>query len=335
MPQPTPMTPLRQRLIDDMTMRRLSQKTQWAYVHGVKRFAEFIHCPPDKATTEDLRLYRLELARSGLSVAAINQNISGIRFFYRVTLPNEPMLDVAKYIRRPEQLPIVLSTEEVARLLDHAPNFKYQVMLTLCYSAGLRVSELVSLKVADIDSSRMVIRVEQGKGRKDRYTILSPQVLPMLRQWYREAGKPKRWLFPSPTVDDQPLSVNVVRWAVKKAAEDAGITKNVSPHTLRHSFATHLLEARMDIRHIQILLGHARIESTSHYARLAINSIGDLVSPFDRITAGKPPAHEQISKPKNSGHSPRADLSAEPKPENFRRYRDGGLEGPAGGKPPA
>jgi site-specific recombinase XerD len=286
----TAISPLRQRLIDDMTMRRLSQKTQWAYVHGVKRFAEFVHCPPDKATTEDLRLYRLELARSGLSVAAINQNISGIRFFYTVTLPNEPMLGVAKYIRQPNQLPVVLSTEEVARLLDHAPNFKYKVMLCLCYSAGLRVSELVNLKVGDIDSSRMVIRVQQGKGRKDRYTILSPQILPMLRQWYREAGKPKVWLFESPIVDDQPLSVNVVRWAVKKAAKDAGITKNVSPHTLRHSFATHLLEARMDIRHIQILLGHSRIESTSHYARLAINSIGDLVSPFDRLKGDTPPA---------------------------------------------
>jgi site-specific recombinase XerD len=192
--------------------------------------------------------------------------------------------------REPDQLPIVLSTEEVARLLDHAPNFKYRVMLTLCYSAGLRVSELVSLKVGDIDSARMVIRIQQGKGRKDRYTILSPQVLPMLRQWYREAGKPKVWLFPSPTVDDQPLSVNVVRWAVKKAAKDAGILKNVSPHTLRHSFATHLLEAKMDIRHIQILLGHTRIESTSHYARLAIKSIGDLVSPFDRLGRSKPPA---------------------------------------------
>jgi site-specific recombinase XerD len=283
-------SPLRQRLIDDMTTRRLSPKTVVAYVNGVKRFAEFIHCPPDKATTEDLRLYRLDLARSGYSVHAINQHIAGIRFFYTVTMPSEPMLGIAKYIRRPDQLPVVLSTEEVARLLDHAPNFKYKVMLSLCYSAGLRVSELVNLKVGDIDSSRMVIRVEQGKGRKDRYTILSPQVLPMLRQWYREAGKPKVWLFPSPAVDGQPLSVNVVRWAVKKAAEDAGIKKNVSPHTLRHCFATHLLESRMDIRHIQILLGHTRIESTSHYARLAIKSIGDLVSPFDRIQGEKPPA---------------------------------------------
>ena len=290
MPQTTPITLLRQRLIDDMTIRRLAPKTQVAYIHGVKRFAEFIHCPPDKATTEDLRLYRLELARSGRSVASINQNISGIRFFYTVTLPSEPMLNVAKYIRQPDQLPVVLSTDEVTRLLACAPNFKYRVMLTLCYSAGLRVSELVSLKVADIDSSRMVVRVEQGKGRKDRYTILSPQVLPMLRQWYVEAGKPKRWLFPSPVVDDQPLSVNIVRWAVKKAATEAGITKNVSPHTLRHSFATHLLESRMDIRHIQILLGHTRIESTSHYARLAINSIGELTSPFDRLKGNKPPA---------------------------------------------
>jgi site-specific recombinase XerD len=273
-----------------MTIRRLAPKTQVAYVNGVKKFAAFIHCLPDKATTDDLRLFRLDLARSGLSVAAINQTMSGIRFFYTVTRPSEPMLAVAKHIRRPEQLPVVLSIEEVARLLAHAPNFKFKVMLSLCYSAGLRVSELVSLKVADLDSSRMVIRVQQGKGRKDRYTMLSAQVLPMLRQWYVEAGKPKVWLFPSPVVDDQPLSVNVVRWAVKKAAKDAGITKNVSPHTLRHSFATHLLEARMDIRHIQILLGHTRIESTSHYARLAIKSIGELVSPFDRLGEGSPPA---------------------------------------------
>jgi site-specific recombinase XerD len=290
MPQTTPISPLRQRLIDDMTTRRLSPKTVVAYVNGVRFFAEFLHCPPDKATTDDLRLYRLELARSGLSVHAINQRIAGIRFFYTITLPSEPMLGVAKYIKRPDQLPVVLSTDEVARLLDHAPSFKYKVMLSLCYSAGLRVSELVSLKVGDIDSSRMVIRVQQGKGRKDRYTILSPQVLPMLRQWYVEAGKPKNWLFPSPVVDDQPLSVNMIRWAVKTAARDAGIAKNVSPHTLRHCFATHLLEARMDIRHIQILLGHTRIESTSHYARLAIKSIGELVSPFDRLVGGTPPA---------------------------------------------
>lgn len=281
-------TPLRQRLIDDMTIRRLARTTQVAYVNGVKKFAAFIHCPPDKATTDDLRLFRLELARSGLSVAAINQAIAGIRFFYTVTLPREPMLGVAKYIRRPDQLPVVLSTEEVARLLDHATNFKFKVMLSLCYSAGLRVSELVALKVSDLDSSRMVIRVQQGKGRKDRYTILSPQVLPMLRQWYREAGKPKDWLFPG-QVKGKPITVNAVRDAVNAAAKRAGITKNVSPHTLRHSFATHLLEAGMDIRHIQILLGHTRIESTSHYARLAIKSIGELVSPFDRLEGGAPP----------------------------------------------
>jgi site-specific recombinase XerD len=285
-----PISPLRQRLIDDMTIRRLAPKTQVAYVNGVKKFAAFLHVSPDKATTDDLRLFRLELARSGLSVTAINQTMAGIRFFYSVSLPNEPMLAIAKYIRQPDQLPVVLSTDEIARLLACSPNFKYKVMLTLCYSAGLRVSELVNLKVGDIDSSRMVIRVQQAKGRKDRYTILSPQVLPMLRQWYVEAGKPKDWLFPSPTVDDQPLSVNMVRWAVKKAAKDAGIFKNVFPHTLRHSFATHLLEARMDIRHIQILLGHTRIESTSHYARLAINSIGELVSPFDRLGGNVPPA---------------------------------------------
>jgi site-specific recombinase XerD len=283
-----PISPLRQRLIDDMTIRRLAPTTKVAYVNGVKKFAAFIHCPPDKATTDDLRLFRLELARSGLSVAAINQAIAGIRFFYTVTLPSEPMLRLAKYIRRPDQLPVVLSTEEVARLLDHATSFKFKVMLSLCYSAGLRVSELVALKVSDLDSSRMVIRVQQGKGRKDRYTILSPQVLPMLRQWYRQAGKPKDWLFPG-QVAGNPITVNAVRDAVKAAAKRAGITKTVSPHTLRHSFATHLLEARMDIRHIQILLGHTRIESTSHYARLAIKSIGELVSPFDRLEGGAPP----------------------------------------------
>ncbi len=290
-------SPLRQRLIDDITLRRLSPKTQYAYVNGVKCFAEFIHCSPDKTTPEDLRLYRLELARSGLSVHAINQRIAGIRFLYTVTLPDEAMLNVAKYIRRPDQLPVVLSVEEVARLLEAAPSFKYKVMLSVAYSAGLRVSELVALKPSDIDSSRMVIRVEQGKGRKDRYTILSPQVLPLLRQWYVEARKPKHWLFPGgipgvtyARVEGNPISVNAVRNAVTAAAERAGITKNVSPHTLRHSFATHLLEAGMDIRHIQILLGHTRIESTSHYARLAIKSIGELVSPFDRLKGDKPPA---------------------------------------------
>ncbi len=159
-----PSPPLRQRLIDDMTIRRLAPKTQVAYVNGVKKFAAFLHVSPDKATTDDLRLFRLELARSALSVTAINQTMAGIRFFYSVTLPQEPMLAIAKYIRQPDQLPVVLSTEEIARLLACAPNFKYKVMLTLCYSAGLRVSELVGLKVSDIDSSRMVIRVQQAKG---------------------------------------------------------------------------------------------------------------------------------------------------------------------------
>jgi site-specific recombinase XerD len=191
---------------------------------------------------------------------------------------------------------VVLSVEEMARLLEHAPDFKYKVMFSVAYSAGLRVSELVSLKVGDIDSARMVIQVRQAKGRKDRYTILSPQVLPMLRQWYKEAGKPKEWLFPG-EVEGQPLSTNAVRAAVKKAAEDAGIEKNVSPHTIRHCFATHLLEAGMDIRHIQILMGHSRIESTSHYARLAIKSIGDLTSPFDRLRKEPAPATTEGATP--------------------------------------
>jgi site-specific recombinase XerD len=192
----TPISPLRQRLIDDMTLRNFSPKTHWAYVHGVKILAEFLHGSPTKATADDLRLFRLHLVDRGYSVHMINQSLAALRFFYRVTEPRDDLVSTIPYIKQPEQLPVVLSQDEVVRLLAAAPGFKYQVILSTCYAAGLRVSKLVNLKVGDIDSSRMVIRVQQGKGRKDRYTILSPQVLPMLRQWYRD-GEPGQLLHSS------------------------------------------------------------------------------------------------------------------------------------------
>jgi site-specific recombinase XerD len=289
MPQTTPISPLRQRLIDDMTLRNFSPKTHWAYVHGVKILAEFLRRSPDKASADDLRLFRLHLVDRGYSVHMINQSLAALRFFYRVTAPRDDLVATIPYIKQPEQLPVVLSQDEVVRLLAAAPGFKYQVMLSTCYAAGLRVSELVNLKVADIDSSRMVIRIEQSKGNKDRYVMLSPDLLAMLRKWYRFAH-PEYWLFPG-MVAGNPLTTNIIRWAVRRATQTAGIKKRVSPHTLRHSFACHLLENKTDIRVIQVLLGHARIESTNHYARIALGAIGDLTSPFDLLPKdAAPPA---------------------------------------------
>jgi len=183
MPQPNSISPLRQRLIDDMTLRAFSPKTHWANVHGVKILAEFLHRSPTKATADDLRLFRLHLVDRGYSVHMINQSLAALRFFYRVTAPRDDLVATIPYIKQPEQLPVVLSQDKVARLLAAAPGFKYQVILSTCYAAGLRVSELVNL---NIDSSRMVIRIEQSKGNKDRYVMLSPDLLAMLRRWYRQ-----------------------------------------------------------------------------------------------------------------------------------------------------
>src|SRR6266404_3722129 len=271
-------SPLRRRLIEDMTIRRLGPGTQHQYIRHVKSFADFVGCSPDKATPEDVRRYQLRLASIGTTVPTLNAGASALRFFFRVTLKRRDLADAVVSVREPRRLPVVLSPEEVGRLLASTTNIKHKAALSLTYATGLRSSEVVSLKLTDIDSDRMVIRVEQGKGKKDRYVILSPNLLEILREWWRVARK-KGWLFPG--YRGQHTSARQLHRIVRLAAGRASITKRVGVHTLRHSFATHLLEQKTDIRIIQVLLGHKKLDTTALYTRVAINALGEVTSPLD------------------------------------------------------
>ena len=288
-----PISPLRQRMIEDMCLRKLSEKTQSGYIRWVKHFAAFLGRSPDTATAEDLRCYQLHLSESGVSRISLNAAITALRFLFEVTLGRGELMAKMSHVRVPRKLPVVLSPEEVERLLDAAPGLKYKAALSVAYGAGLRVSEVVALKVEDIDSRRMVIRVDQGKGRKDRYVMLSATLLRVLRAWWREAkarGKmlPHGWLFPGQD-PLTPLSARQLNRACHAAAEAAGITKRVSPHSLRHAFATHLLEHKEDIRVIQVLLGHKKLETTALYAQVATRTLSAVTSPLDRLTPQDPP----------------------------------------------
>ena len=284
-------SPLRQRMIEDMTTRRFSEKVQKDYIRYVKNFAALLGRSPDTATSEDVRLFQLHMAKTHLSPGSINATIVALRFFFRVTLERDDLVRRLTFVPEPRRAPIVLSPEEVARLLEAVPGVKYKAALGVAYGAGLRVSEVVALKVSDIDSERMTLRVEQGKGQKDRYVMLSPRLLDLLHDWWRLAH-PRGWLFPG--LDPvEPLSTRQLRRAVVAAARTAGITKRVTPHTLRHSFATHLLEQNVDIRVIQVLLGHAKLDTTALYTRVAVATIRDVTSPLERLDLNserRPPA---------------------------------------------
>jgi len=292
-----PITPLRQRMLHDMMMRGLGPHTQQDYVRHVRRLAAFLGRPPDAVTTEDLRRFQLDQHERGLSPATINGAVSALRFLFTVTLKRRDLARCLVITRNPRKLPDVLSVEEAARLLEAAPGIKYKAALGVAYGAGLRVSEVAHLKVDDIDSKRMLIRVEEGKGRKDRNAMLSPQLLELLRMWWREGKRrgvmfPHGWLFPGRSYTD-PISSRQLHRAVAEAAEIAGIRKRVSPHTLRHSFATHLLEQDVDIRVIQVLLGHSKLDTTALYTKVATKVIHAVTSPLDRLMAlveGKAPA---------------------------------------------
>src|SRR6266508_4598317 len=277
------MSPLRRRMIEDMTIRKLAPKTQHDYVQRVKTFAAFLGRSPDMASFEDVRRYQLHLAASGVGVPTLNQTVSTLRFFFKVTLKRHESVEHTHVVHEPRTLPVVLSPEEVARLLDAAPGLKYKAALSVAYGAGLRAAEVVSLKINDIDSKRMVIRVEQGKGRKDRYVMLSPHLLELLRAWYKSA-RPRGWLVPGGRNPVQPLTTRQLNRACHEAADAARIAKKVSMHTLRHSFATHLLEQNIDVRVIQVLLGHSKLDSTAQYTRVATKTIRDVMSPLDRLT---------------------------------------------------
>ena len=275
------MSPLRRRMIEDMTIRKFAPKTQHDYLQRVKNFAAFLGRSPDTASFEDVRRYQLHLTTSGVGVPTLNQAVSTLRFFFRVTLKRHDILEHTHFVREPRKLPVVLSPEEVARLLDAAPGLKYKAALSVAYGAGLRASEVVSLKISDIDSERMVIRVEQGKGRKDRYVMLSPHLLQLLRAWWK-AARPQGWLFPGRD-RVQPMTTRQLNRACHAAAQMAEIDKNVSLHTLRHSFATHLLEQNIDVRVIQVLLGHAKLDTTALYTRVATKTISEVMSPLEHI----------------------------------------------------
>jgi len=282
-----PISPLRQRMIDDMRMRKLSPKTQASYIRVVKRFSKFLGRSPDTASTEDLRRYQLYLVDSGISAISLNANLTGLKFLFETTLDHPELMVKVHAVHEPRKLPVVLSREEVARLLAAAENIKHQTALSVAYGAGLRASEVVSLKISDVDSQRMTLRVEQGKGSKDRYAMLSPVLLERLRAWWKFAhaqGKmlPGGWLFPGLDPID-PLSPRQLNRAVKAAAEAAKIDKRVSMHTLRHSFATHLLEQKVDIRVIQVLLGHKKLETTALYAQVATDILREVVSPIETL----------------------------------------------------
>jgi integrase/recombinase XerD len=284
------MSPLRRRMIEDMTIRKFASKTQHDYLQRVKNFTAYLGRSPDTANSEDVRRYQLHLTASGVGVPTVNQTVSTLRFFFKVTLGRPDLVERTAFVREPRKLPVVLSPEEVIRLLDAAPGLKYKAALSVAYGAGLRVSEVVALKVGDIDSKRMIIRVEQGKGRKDRYVMLSPDLLELLRAWWR-AARPQGWLFPGRN-PVQPMTTRQLNRACHSAADMAGIGKPVSMHTLRHSFATHLLEQNIDIRVIQVLLGHAKLDTTALYTRVATKTIQQVMSPLDRITLThtEPPA---------------------------------------------
>jgi integrase/recombinase XerD len=279
---PEAISPLRRRMIEDMTVRNFVEKTQHDYIRSIKNLTKFLGRSPDTATPEDLRRYQLHLTGTGVRPPTINGTVTALRFFFTVTLDRADTVKPLTFVAEPRKIPVVLSLEEVARFLEAAPGPKYKAALSAAYGAGLRVSEVVALKVSDVDSKRMLLLIEQGKGRKDRHAMLSPQLLELLRDWYRIA-RPQVWLFPGQNPVN-PLTTRQLNRAVHAAAHIAEINKRVTPHTLRHSFATHLLEQNIDIRVIQVLLGHAKLDTTALYTRVATNTIRAVMSPLDRLT---------------------------------------------------
>lgn len=280
-------SPLRQRMIDDMRMRKLCDKTQSHYLRAVRQFAKYLMCSPDTATIEDFRNYQLYLVDHGISPVSLNAAITGLKFFCEVTLDRAELMAKMQPVRLPRTLPVVLSREEVARLIAAAGNLKHQTALSVAYGAGLRAGEVIALKVGDIDSQRMTLRVECGKGQKDRYAMLSPVLLKRLRVWWKVARAQGKmldggWLFPglNPV---EPMSARQLNRAIKAATQAAGIDKRVSMHTLRHSFATHLLEQKVDIRVIQVLLGHKKLDTTALYTQVATDILREVVSPLETL----------------------------------------------------
>jgi integrase/recombinase XerD len=286
---PSTGTGLRQRLIEDMSVRGFTVKTRHDYIRSVVGFAAFLGRSPDTATAEDIRRFQLHQSELGMRAPSMNSTVAALRFFFTYTLDRPEISRKLIRLRYPRKLPTVLSADEVARLLAAAKSLKHRAALAVAYGAGLRVAEVASLKVGDIDSTRMLIRVERGKGGRDRNAMLSPDLLTLLRAWWQDGRRqgvmlPGGWLFPGQDPTKR-ITTRQLSRVVEDAAQAAGITKNVSPHTLRHSFATHLLEDGVDIRVIQVLLGHAKLENTALYTRVATRTVRTVTSPLDKVVA--------------------------------------------------
>ena len=281
--------PLRRRMVEDMTIRNFDPRTQQTYIRSVRSCCRYCGMTPGELTFEDVRRYQLHLTQSGLAPASINGAMVALRFFFRVTLKRPEAVDYIPIVRQPQRLPVVLTPDEVARLLEAAPGLKWRTALSVAYGAGLRASEVVGLKVGDIDSQRMRIRVEQGKGRRDRDALLSPHLLAVLRNWWKVA-RPPLWLFPNRLTSFDAVTPRSLNRAFHQAVNSARIKKPVCLHTLRHCFATHLLEQNVDVRVIQVLLGHKKLETTAVYTHVAAKTLDGIESPLDLLRLRPPPA---------------------------------------------
>ena len=284
-------SPLRQRMIEDMNARKLCAGTQSGHIRSCKRFAAFLKRSPDTATAEDIRRFQLHLSETGTSICNRNRVMTGLRFLFRVTLRRRDLAAEIYHIREPQKIPQVMSPDETRRVLAVATSLKARVALSLCYGCGLRAGEVVRLKVKHIDSAQKIIRIEQSKGRKDRNVMLSPETFDLLRQWWKvrpsrqDATTPlqERWLFPG-RKPGKPMTTRQLSRLFHEAADAAGIKKRVTLHALRHSFATHLLERGTDIRIIQALLGHEKLDTTARYTRVATGMIAAIESPLDLLS---------------------------------------------------
>jgi site-specific recombinase XerD len=275
-------SPLRQRMINDMNVRNFVPDTQREYIRAVKNLTIFLGRSPDTATAEDLRAFQLHMTETGVRPPTVNATVTALRFFFKVTIDKPETTRHLVFVYEPRKLPRILPPEDVLRLLEAAPNPKSKAALSVAYGAGLRAMEVVALKTTDIDSQRMLLRVEQGKGRKDRFAMLSPQLLELLRDWYRIA-RPRLYMFPGRDKIG-PMTPRQLNRICHMAAELAGLPSWIAPHTLRHSFATHLLEQNIDVRVIQVLLGHAKLDTTARYTQVATNIIRQVMSPLDRLS---------------------------------------------------
>ena len=283
------MTPLRRRMLEDMAIRNLADNTRLSYVQQIVSYSNYFHRPPEELGPEEIRTYQLYLTQTRmLSPSSVSVATGALRFLYKVTLKRDWSLDEIPMPKRPFKLPVVLSQEEVMHFLDSVYSLKHRAILTAAYAAGLRISEATHLKVTDIDSQRMMLRVDQGKGRKDRYVMLSPRLLELLRAYWK-AVHPVLWLFPG-DLPGQPITRGAVELACQKAHRASGIKKPITPHSLRHAFATHLLESGADLRTIQLLLGHRSLATTSLYLKVATRTVCATASPFDWLPQVEPPA---------------------------------------------